>query len=98
MAELLTVEHFRPHVGKRVRFGGTTYVLTIDRVEGGATLASAGWSRSPFVVIFSGSSRTDVMPTGHYECEIEDGPVYSLHVMPIHTPRADRQEYQAAFN
>jgi hypothetical protein len=98
MTELLTIEHFRPHVGKRVRFRGTRYAFTIDRLEGGVTPPSAGWSRSPFIVIFSGPSKTEVMPTGLYECEIEDGPVYSLHVMPIHTPRPDRQEYQAAFN
>ena len=98
MTELLTIEHFRPHVGKHVRFRRTPYALTIDRLEGGATPSSAGRARSPFVVIFRGPSKTDVMPAGLYECEIEDGPVYSLHVMPIYTPRPDRQEYQAAFN
>jgi hypothetical protein len=98
MTEQLTIDHFRPHVGKQVRFRGTPYALTIDRLEGGALAPPAGWARSPFVVIFSGPSKTDVMPTGLYDCEIEDGPVYSLHVMPIHTPRPDRQEYQAAFN
>jgi hypothetical protein len=38
------------------------------------------------------------MPTGLYQCEMEGGPVYSLHIMPIYTPQPDRQEYQAAFN
>jgi hypothetical protein len=51
-----------------------------------------------FVVIFRGRSKTDVMPAGLCECEIENGPVHGLYVMPIHTPRPDRQDYQAAFN
>jgi len=97
MTELLTTEHFRPYVGKRVTFRGTSYALIIDRLEGGTTPVPAGW-RSPFVVIFRGPSKTDVMPTGLYECEMEGGPVYSLHIMPIYTPQPDCQEYQAAFN
>jgi hypothetical protein len=98
MTELLTIEHFRPYVGKRVTFRGMPYAFMIDRLEGGATPVPAGWSRSSFVVIFSGPSKTDVMPTGLYECEMEGGSVYTLHIMPIYTPQPDCQEYQAAFN
>jgi hypothetical protein len=98
MEELLTIEHFKPHIGKSVRFRGTRYAFVIDRVEGDAGPPPAGWARSPFVVIFRGLSKSDVMAPGSYECDIENGPTYSLYVMPIHTPRPDRQEYQAAFN
>lgn len=96
--ELLTVEHFKPHVGKTVRFTGTPYAFVLDRVEGDGAPPPAGYLRAPFVVIFRGSSKTDVMPSGIYDCEIDGGPSYSLHVMPIQTSQADRQEYQAAFN
>jgi hypothetical protein len=96
--ELLNLSDFVDHVGKAVRIAGTPHTLVLDRVEGQNTPPSPGNLRSPFVVIFCGPSKTDVMPTGLYECKIEDGPVYSLYIMPIHTSRPDRQEYQAAFN
>jgi len=96
--ELLTTEHFKPHTGKTVRFKGTPYALVLDRVEGVSGPPPTGYLRTPFVVIFRGPSKTDVMAAGIYECEIEGGPTYSLHVMPIHTAHADVQEYQSAFN
>jgi hypothetical protein len=40
----------------------------------------------------------DVMHAALCECEIENGPVHGIHVMPIYTPRPDRQEYRAVFN
>lgn len=96
--DLLTINHFKPHAGKSVRFKGTPYVLALDRVEGPTGPTPAEYKRESFVVIFRGSSKTDVMPAGIYDCEIEGGPTYSLHVMPMHTPRADCQEYQSVFN
>lgn len=98
MDEILVAEHFRPHAGKTVRFKGTPYVFTLDRVEGGDGPVPSGYVRSPFVIIFRGPSKSDVMASGMYDCEIEDGPVFSLHVMPIHTPAPDRQEYQSVFS
>jgi hypothetical protein len=96
--EILTIEHFKPHSGKTVRFKGTPYAFVLDRVEGDSTPPPAGHGRAPFVVIFRGPSKTDVMRAGIYDCEIDGGPTYSLHVMPIHTYQPDRQEYQSAFN
>jgi hypothetical protein len=96
--DTLTIEHFKPHAGKTVRFKGTPYAFVLDRVEGDGGPPPAGYPRAPFIVIFRGPSKTDVMPGGLYDCAIDDGPTYSLHVMPIYTPRPDRQEYQAAFN
>jgi hypothetical protein len=96
--DILTIEHFTPHAGKTVRFKGTPYAFVLDRVEGDAGPPPAGYLRAPFVVIFRGSSKTDVMPAGIYECEIDGGPTYSLHVMPIQTSAPDCQEYQSAFN
>ncbi len=98
MDELLTIEHFRSHIGKTVRFKGTPYAFTLDRVEAEAEAPPEGYARAPFMLIFRGPSKTDVMRAGIYECQIEKGPTFTLHVMPIHTPRPDRQEYQSAFN
>jgi len=96
--ELLTIDHFEPHTGKSVRFKGTSYVFVLDRVEGRVAPTPPGFQRGPFLVIFRGPSKTDVMQAGLYECEIEGGPTYSLYVMPVHTPRPDCQEYQSAFS
>jgi hypothetical protein len=96
--DVLTIEHFKPHAGKTVRFKGTPYAFVLDRVEGDSGPPPAGYNRAPFVVIFRGPSKTDVMRAGIYDCEIDGGPTYSLHVMPMHTSRPDRQEYQSVFN
>ena len=96
--EVLTVEHFKPHVGRTVRFKGTPYAFVLDRIEGGSATPPPGYQRAPFVVIFRGASKTDVMRAGLYDYEIDGGPTHSLYVMPIQTHRPDCQEYQAAFN
>ena len=96
--DILTIEHFKPYTGKTVRFKGIPYAFVLDRVEGNGGPPPAGYLRAPFVVIFRGPSKSDVMRAGMYECEIDGGPTYSLHVSPIHTARADSQDYQAAFN
>lgn len=98
MTELLTRDHFTPHVGKLVRFAGTPHALILDRVEGD-DVVPAGWPRAPFLVIFRGpAGRPALLPEGLYDCEIEDGPIVNLYVMPVHTTTPGRQEYQAAFN
>jgi len=48
-------------------------------------------------MIFHGL-RGDVPPEGLYTAEPETGTAIVLHIMPIHTAAADRQEYQAVFN
>jgi hypothetical protein len=96
--EVLTIEHFKPHAGKTVRFKGTAYTFVLDRIEADSSPPPSGYARAPFVLIFRGPSKTDVMPAGMYECDIEGGPTYGLYVMPVHTPQADCQEYQSAFN
>lgn len=96
--DILTIENFKPHVGKTVRFKGTSYAFVLDRVEGDPRPPPAGYARSQFLVIFRGPSKSDVMPPGMYECEIDGGPTYGLYVMPIETSLPERQEYQSAFN
>jgi len=98
MGEPLKIEDFKPHVGKTVRFKGTRYALLLDRILSDRKRLPKWVKRRPFVLIFAGPRETDVLPEGLYDCEIDGGPVYQLHVNPIHTPDPSRQEYQAVFN
>jgi hypothetical protein len=97
MPDLLTMDDFKPHVGKTVRFAGGAHELVLESVQGEG-VAPQGWPRAPFIVTFRGPKPGPVMAEGFYECEIADGPTLGLHVSPIHTPQPDRQDYQAAFN
>ncbi|HTQ15245.1 MAG TPA: hypothetical protein VMH86_15340 [Rhizomicrobium sp.] len=94
---LLKISDFAPHVGKSVRIVGTPFTLTLDRIEGEDVPPPDGYERSPFLIIYRGS-RDAVMAPGIYDCAFEGGPTLNLHVAPIHTQAADRQEYQSAFN
>lgn len=96
--ELLLIEHFVPHVGKIFRFTGTRYAFPLDRIDSDPRELPSWVVRRPFTLIFRGPAEREVLPAGIYECEIEGGPTYSIHVAPIHTPRPDRQDSQAVFN
>ena len=95
---LAQAEHFEPLVGRDVRFGdaGPTLVLaSVDRDRG---TVPAGAPRAPFSLIFSGSSGETHLPEGTYRCDFGGGAAFEIHVAPIHTPSAARQDYQAVFN
>ncbi|HEY2134642.1 MAG TPA: hypothetical protein VGH49_02070 [Xanthobacteraceae bacterium] len=99
MTEQLTPDHFRPHVDKAfgVRGGRHHLVLTevdVRRLEGSEAQEVP---RQPFNLIFRGPPG-DVLTEGMYMLELEGGPAFELYVIPIHTPRKDRQNYQASFN
>jgi hypothetical protein len=97
MAELLTPEHFLPHVGKTFRVKDGRHTLSLVRVERRA-LEEREWApREPFNLIFHGPPG-DLLGAGLYTLDAEDGPSFELYVMPVHTPFAGRQDYQAAFN
>jgi hypothetical protein len=98
MNETLQIEDFKPHVGKIVRFKGTRYAIPLDHIAHEDAPPPKGTTRKPFMLIFRGPKETEVMPEGLYECEFEGGPTCSLHVIPIFTPRPDRQDYQSVFN
>ena len=98
MTELWQAEDFEPHVGKIFRFAGTRHAFPLDRVEKDERTLAMGQPRRPFLLIFRGPRETVLLPAGLYRAEIEGGPAFELHVMPIHTPARDRQDYQAAFN
>jgi hypothetical protein len=98
MAEILTPEHFLPHVEKIFRVKGGRHALTLVQVDVlGPEPHTKGAPRQSFNLIFSGPP-ADVLHEGLHTLEIADGPQFELYVIPIHTPAPGRQNYQAAFN
>ncbi len=98
MDELLTIDHFKPHVGKLVRFKGTPFAFPLERIISDRRRLPKGMKRRPFILIFRGPKEHRYLPDGLYDCEIDGGPTYRMYVNPIHTPEPDRQEYQAVFS
>jgi hypothetical protein len=98
MSDILQLEHFKPLVGKLVRFKGTAYAFPLDSIISNDAPAPKGTTRKPFTLIFVGPKEKNAMPEGLYECEFGGGPTYSLYVMPIFTPQPGRQDYQSVFN
>jgi len=97
MDEMLQIEHFKPHVGKTVRFKGTRFAFPLERIIVDRK-RSKGLKRKSFMLIFRGPKEREHLPEGLYDCEIENGPTYPIYVAPVHTPEPDRQDYQAVFN
>jgi hypothetical protein len=97
MDELLTYDHFAPHVSKRVSFEGQPQTLLLRSVDAQPNFAAPDASRIPFTLIFEGPP-ADILPAGYYRATVQDGPIFELYVMPIHTHVSDRQDYQAVFN
>lgn len=96
MAEILTPEHFTPHVGRAFRIRDGRHVFTLAKVDVGQ--AAEGWPRQLFNLIFHGPPG-DVLPEGFYSVDVEeDGSAFELYLMPVQTVARDRQDYQAAFN
>jgi hypothetical protein len=96
MTEMLTPDHFRPHIDKLFRVQGGRHALTLTEVDAPAAQTTGGFRQS-FNVIFKGPPE-DVLREGLYTFDVEDGPSFDLYVMPIHTPAPGRQDYQALFN
>jgi hypothetical protein len=99
MSDLLTPEHFVPHLNGVFRVAGGRHALTLARID---TPRIAGQeaqpvSRQPFILIFCGPPG-DVLAEGLYTLLVEDGRRFELYLIPIQTPSADRQDYQAVFN
>jgi hypothetical protein len=99
MSEILTPEHFQPHVNKVFRVKGGRHALTLANVE---VRELQDWEakmalRQPFNLIFHGPAG-EVLAEGMRTLEVEGGPAFELYVIPIQTPARDRQDYQAPFN
>jgi hypothetical protein len=99
MDEVLTAEHFRPYVGKvfRVKDGGRELTLSAVNAHGASDRAAALTHREPFTLIFSGAPG-DVLPEGMYTFIVANDVQFELYTIPVLTPAATRQDYQAAFN
>jgi len=99
MTRILRHEDFAPHVNKQFRFSGWHGSLRLARIEQPArpVAADGDAARAPFTLIFQGV-RGDVLPDGMQMATAEDGSRFEFYIMPIHTPAADRQDYQAIFN
>ena len=94
MADILTAEHFLPHVEKVFSVKGGRHAFTLTQVE----VSGEKWGpRQSFNLIFAGPPG-DVLPEGLYTLEVADGPQFELYVIPIHTPERGKQNYQSAFN
>jgi Domain of unknown function (DUF6916) len=98
MEELLQIEHFKPHVGKLMRFKGTRFAFPLNRIVSDRKRLPKGAKRRPFMLIFRGPKEHDHLPEGLYDCEIEGGPTYRIFVSPVHTTEPGVQDYQAVFN
>ncbi|MBO9707847.1 MAG: hypothetical protein J7521_06525 [Caulobacter sp.] len=94
----LTADTFVPHVGASFQVEGGRHVLSLSEIE--RFRAEPGHERAdfePFVLIFSGPPG-DVLAEGMQTLKHENGAVYDLYLIPIHTPEPGRQNYQALFN
>ena len=96
--EFLTAESFQPYVGKKAHFAGTEHTLKLDRVEVSTGPIPPGGKYQPFIVIFQGPQTQEYLRSGVYDCEIEDGPVYNIHVTPMQSETPGLFEYQAIFS
>lgn len=90
-----TAEAFEGCVGQDFTVGDGRYALELTRVERHANAGLPG--RQPFTLIFQGPPGA-VLAEGYYRFERAGGQSTSFHIMPIHTPARDRQDYQAVFN
>jgi hypothetical protein len=97
MTRILRHEDFAPHVDKPFRFAGWPGSLRLARIERPTGRAAADGERAPFTLIFQGV-RGEVLAEGMQTATADDGSSFEFYIMPIHTPAADRQEYQAVFN
>ena len=94
VTRILRHEDFAPYLDQQFRFSGWHGSLRLARIE---LLAASAGERAPFTLIFQGV-RGDVLAPGIRTATAEDGNRYEFFVTPIHTPAADRQDYQAVFN
>jgi hypothetical protein len=97
MDQVLTAADFAPHLGKVFHAEGQPHVLTFATLNDRVRPDWPAAMRAPFSLILRGPPDA-VLPEGSYRFTIEDGPSFELHIMPIHTPSREYQDYQVAFN
>ena len=97
MTRILRHEDFAPHVDQQFHFSGWHGRLRLAQIDVPVRPVAPGGTRAPFTLIFQGV-RGDVMPHGTRTATAEDGSSFEFYIAPVHTPAADRQDYQAVFN
>lgn len=97
MDQVLTAADFAPHLGKVFRAEGQPQALTFVSLNDRLPPGWPSGMRPPFILTLRGAP-SPVLPEGLYRFVIEDGPAFDLHIMPVHTPSRDYQDYQIAFN
>src|ERR1051326_4607189 len=97
MTDQLSADHFLPHVDKLFCVRDGRHALKLVSVEVPPANIAQGAPRPPFNLIFSGPPG-DVLREGMYTLDVENGPSFTLYVIPIQTFERNRQDYQAAFN
>jgi hypothetical protein len=97
MVDFSRYEDFAPYAGKLFSFPGQAVTLVLAEIKTMTRCAAPGTERVPFSLIFHGAAG-DVLAEGFYTAAIEAGPRVGLYIMPVHTPTAGRQDYQAVFN
>lgn len=97
MAQVLTAADFAPHLGKVFRAEGHPQALTFVTLNDRQRPDWPAGARTPFSLILRGEP-SPVLPEGFYRFAVEHGPRFDLHIMPVHTPSRDDQDYQIAFN
>jgi hypothetical protein len=50
------------------------------------------------MLVFSGPPGDGYLPEGLHGCRLDTGETFEFYIQPIHTPAADRQDYQVIFN
>lgn len=97
MTQALTPADFAPHLGKVFRADGHPQALIFVTLNDRPRPDWPTGMRPPFNLILRGDPGP-VLPEGLYRFTVEDGPSFELHIMPVHTPSGDHQDYQIAFN
>jgi len=99
MGEQLTPEHFIPYLNGVFRVTGGHHALTLTQVDAPRIAGAPAQSmpRQPFTLIFCGPPG-EVLAEGLHALTVADGRRFEFYLIPIQTPSAERQDYQAVFN
>ncbi|MFI5020212.1 MAG: DUF6916 family protein [Alphaproteobacteria bacterium] len=97
MAKELSCDDFTPHVERSFKVAGGHHTLVLVSATPLESAARPADARGAFILIFRGPPG-DVLPEGTHTLEAEDRTSFTFHIIPIHTPAPDRQDYQVVFN
>jgi hypothetical protein len=97
MIDMPTHDDFMPYLEGWFHFEGWHGTLRLTKVDVRSGQQRPGAPHPPFTLIFTGP-RDDILREGTYVARAGDGPGFIFHIIPIHTPAPNRQDYQVVFN